>query len=176
MNKLVLIDGSNVWASAKSCGYSIDYEKIINFFGVENKFIFYTALPDRSERNQLQPLVDYLKYNHFQCVTKEMKVYHNEDGNTKRKGNMDMEIARDMMVMARHYKHISLFSGDGDFCCIIDHIQRYHGCTVDVYSSKAMFSNDIRAQADNFYLLDDPKLRASLAAGEKATKLVFSRD
>lgn len=152
--KLILIDGSNLYAALRG-KYKLDYLRLVDYFGKDSKFVYFTALPDKSEINRLQPMVDFLKFNHFQLVTKEMKTYTQDDGEIKRKGNMDIEIAVYAMAMSQHYKHISLFSGDGDFCCLINHLQVYNGCCIDVYSSKELFADSIRAQADNYHYIEN---------------------
>jgi uncharacterized LabA/DUF88 family protein len=40
------------------------------------------------------------------------------------KGNVDIELAIDVMKMAPHLDHLVLFSDDGDFCRLIEVVQR----------------------------------------------------
>ena len=71
---------------------------------------------------------------------------------------MDVEIAVDMMAMARHIDHFLLFSGDGDFRAAVEAVQR-QGCRVTVVSTlkskPAMLANELRRQADAFIELAD---------------------
>ena len=71
---------------------------------------------------------------------------------------MDVEIAVDMMEMAEHADHLLLFSGDGDFRCLVEAVQR-RGARVTVVSTvksqPPMASDDLRRQADAFIDLAD---------------------
>ncbi|MDB5449010.1 MAG: hypothetical protein JWQ52_138, partial [Phenylobacterium sp.] len=73
-------------------------------------------------------------------------------------GDMDVEIAVDMMEMANSADHLVLFSGDGDFRCLVEAVQR-KGARVTVVSTvksqPPMASDDLRRQADNFVDLAD---------------------
>ncbi len=81
-------------------------------------------------------------------------------GRRKVKGNMDIELAVNAMELAPHVDHIVLFSGDGDFCPLIESIQR-QGVRVSVVSTirsqPPMISDELRRQADNFIELDELK-------------------
>jgi uncharacterized LabA/DUF88 family protein len=63
-----------------------------------------------------------------------------------------------MMEMAAAADHLVLFSGDGDFRCLVEAVQR-KGARVTVVSTvkstPPMASDDLRRQADNFVDLAD---------------------
>ena len=71
---------------------------------------------------------------------------------------MDIELAVDVLGMSNVFDHIVLFSGDGDFCCLLEAIQR-KGVRVSVVSTvrsqPPMVSDELRRQADNFIELQD---------------------
>jgi len=79
-------------------------------------------------------------------------------GRRRIKGNMDIELAIDMLEMAQHIDHAILFSGDGDFRRLVEAVQR-KGVRVSVVStirsSPPMVSDDLRRQADNFIELQE---------------------
>src|SRR5207248_11710204 len=79
-------------------------------------------------------------------------------GRRRIKGNMDIELAIDMLEMASYIDHAILFSGDGDFRRLVEAVQR-KGVRVSVVStirsSPPMVSDDLRRQADNFIELQD---------------------
>jgi uncharacterized LabA/DUF88 family protein len=79
-------------------------------------------------------------------------------GRRKIKGNMDIELAIDVLEMATHLDHIVLFSGDGDFRRLVEAVQR-KGVRVSVVStirsSPPMVADELRRQADNFIELDE---------------------
>ena len=114
---------------------------------------YYTALLEDQEYSPLRPLVDWLDYNGYTLVTKPTKEFTDSKGEKKIKGNMDMELAIDMMGMADHVDHMVLFSGDGDFRSLVEAVQR-KGVRVTVVSSTrtnpSMIADELRRQADNF--------------------------
>jgi len=91
-------------------------------------------------------------------VTKPTKEFVDSQGRRKIKGNMDIELAIDMMEMSDNLDHIMLFSGDGDFRRLIEAVQR-KGVRVTVVStvktSPPMVADELRRQADHFLDLQD---------------------
>src|SRR5258707_15377591 len=91
-------------------------------------------------------------------VTKPTKEYTDAAGRRKIKGNMDIELAIDVMEMAQYLDHIVLFSGDGDFRRLVEAVQR-KGVRVTVVSTirsaPPMIADELRRQADNFVELHD---------------------
>ena len=113
---------------------------------------------DDQEHSSLRPLVDWLDYNGYTMVTKPAKEFTDAMGHRRIKGNMDIEIAVDMMEMGRKVDHIVLFSGDGDFRRLIEAVQR-EGVRVSVVStlrtSPPMVADELRRQTDAFIDLQD---------------------
>ena len=62
---------------------------------------YYTAIVEGEEFSPVRPLVDWLDYNGFTVVTKPVKRFTDAQGHSRTKGNMDMEIAVDMLELAR---------------------------------------------------------------------------
>ena len=159
--KLALfIDGSNLYASAKALDYDIDYSRLLEWAtdcGRIVRAFYYTALIEDQEYSPIRPLVDWLDYNGYTMVTKPAKEFTDPQGRKKIKGNMDIELAVDMMELADKVDHIMLFSGDGDFRRLIEAVQR-KGVRVTVVStirsSPPMVADELRRQADQFLDLD----------------------
>ena len=157
----IFLDGSNLYATAKALGFDIDYKRLLAYFRERTRLIraiYYTALMDEAEYSPLRPLIDWLDYNGYRVVTKPVKEFTDNAGRRKLKGNMDIELAVDMMKLAPKLDHIVLFSGDGDFRSLIKAVQDM-GCRVSVVSTLAvrppMIADDLRRQADDFYDLVD---------------------
>src|SRR5947208_16627203 len=91
-------------------------------------------------------------------VTKPTKQFTDAMGRRKIKGNMDIELAIDVLEMADHLDHVILFSGDGDFRRLVEAVQR-KGLRVSVVStiksSPPMVADELRRQADDFIELSD---------------------
>jgi uncharacterized LabA/DUF88 family protein len=159
----LFIDGSNLYAAAKSLGFDIDYKLLRQEFMRRGKMLrafYYTALLDNEEYSPIRPLVDWLNYNGFTMVTKPAKEYTDSQGRRKVKGNMDIELTVNAMELASRVDHIVLFSGDGDFRPLIESLQR-QGVRVSVVSTirsqPPMIADELRRQADNFIELDELK-------------------
>ncbi|HEY0901561.1 MAG TPA: NYN domain-containing protein [Micavibrio sp.] len=159
--KLALfIDGSNLYAAARALEFDIDYRKLLQWSANQGRLVrafYYTALIENEEYSPIRPLVDWLDYNGYTMVTKPTKEFVDAQGRRKVKGNMDIELAIDMMEMADHVDHIMLFSGDGDFRRLIEAVQR-KGVRVTVVSTiksaPPMVADELRRQADHFLELD----------------------
>ena len=117
--KLALfIDGANLYAAARALGFDIDYKRLLELFGAEGRLVrafYYTALLDDQEYSPIRPLIDWLDYNGYTMVTKPTKEFTDATGRRKIKGNMDIELAIDVMEMADRLDHIVLFSGGRRF-------------------------------------------------------------
>ena len=157
----LFIDGANLYATAKSLGFDIDYKRLLKEFqgrGVLIRAYYYTALVEEQEYSSIRPLIDWLDYNGYAVVTKAAKEFIDSTGRRKVKGNMDIELAVTAMEIAEHVDQIVLFSGDGDFRRLVDAIQR-KGVRVSVVStirsSPPMIADELRRQADNFIELDE---------------------
>lgn len=157
----LFIDGANLHAAARALGFDIDYKRLLRYFQDQCHLIrafYYTALVEDQEYSPLRPLVDWLDYNGFTMVTKPTKEFTDATGRRKIKGNMDIELAIDVMEMAAHLNHIVLFSGDGDFRRLVEAVQR-RGLRVSIVStvrsSPPMVADELRRQADHFIDLDD---------------------
>ncbi len=152
----LFIDGANLYATAKTLGFDIDYKKLLREFQGKGRLIrafYYTALVEDQEYSSIRPLIDWLDYNGYAVVTKPTKEFVDSMGRRKVKGNMDIELAVDAMEMAAHIDHMVLFSGDGDFRSLVEAVQR-HGVRVSVISTVTtqppMVADELRRQADEF--------------------------
>jgi len=157
----LFIDGSNLYAAARALGFDIDYKKLLDLFATNGHLIrayYYTALVEDQDYSPIRPLVDWLDYNGYTMVTKPTKEFTDAQGRRKIKGDMDIELAIDVMEMAQHLDHVVLFSGDGDFRRLVDAIQR-KGVRVSVVSTvrtqPSMVADELRRQADCFIELQD---------------------
>ena len=152
----LLIDGPNLYATAKTLGFDIDYKRLLKEFqsrGTLVRAFYYTAILEDQEVLSIRPLIDWLDYNGYTVVTKATKEFFDASGRRKVKGNMDVELAVDAMELAEHVDQIVLFSGDGAFRSLVEAVQR-RGVRVTVVSTLAsqppMIADELRRQADVF--------------------------
>src|ERR1700754_3431943 len=156
-NKIALfIDGANLYATAKTLGFDIDYKRLLKEFqsrGTLLRAFYYTAIIEDQQNSSIRPLIDWLDYNGYTVVTKATKEFIDANGHRKVKGNMDIELAVDAMELAEHVDQIVLFSGAGDFRSLVEAVQR-RGVRVTVVSTISsqppMVADELRRQADVF--------------------------
>jgi uncharacterized LabA/DUF88 family protein len=174
----VFIDGANLHATVKALGFDIDFKRLLALFAQRARLIrahYYTAILEDQDFITLRPLVDWLSYNGFTVVTKPAKSFTDVDGRRKTKGNMDVELAVDVMRLAARLDHIVLFSGAADFRTLIAALQE-KGKRVSVVSSLVthppMVSDELRRQADQFIEIADLEkiISRELSANRQAAK------
>jgi len=173
-NKIALfIDGPNLFATAKTLGFDIDYKRLLKEFqsrGTLVRAFYYTAIIEDQEYTSIRPLVDWLDYNGYTVVTKPTKEFIDDSGRRRVKGNMDVELAVDAMEMSTHVDEMVLFSGDGDFRSLVEAIQR-RGVRVTVvstiYTQPVMIADELRRQTDVFLDLRELQPRIARDPGER---------
>ncbi|HPG88923.1 MAG TPA: NYN domain-containing protein, partial [Hyphomicrobium sp.] len=163
----LFIDGANLYATAKSLGFDIDYKRLLSVFRSKGQLVralYYSALAEEQEYSSIRPLIDWLDYNGFTMVTKPTKEFTDATGRRKIKGNMDIELAVDCMRLADSLDHIVIFSGDGDFRSLVSALQE-KGKRVSVISTlqtqPPMVADELRRQADQF--IDIADLESSIS-------------
>ena len=157
----LFIDGANLYATSKALGFDIDYKRLLAHFRQKGHLVralYYTALAEDQQYSSIRPLIDWLDYNGFTMITKPTKEFTDATGRRKVKGNMDIELTVDAMRLAEHLDHIVLFSGDGDFRCLVAALQQM-GRRVSVVSTlqtqPPMVADELRRQSDQFIDLAD---------------------
>lgn len=169
----LFIDGANLYATAKALNFDIDYKKLLQYYREKGHLVralYYTALVEDQDYSPIRPLIDWLDYNGYTMVTKPTKEFTDASGRRKIKGNMDIELAVDVMEMVDHLDHVVLFSGDGDFRSLAEAVQR-RGKRFSVVSTlatqPAMVADELRRQADHFLDIADLQGEIGRAPGER---------
>jgi len=152
----LFIDGANLYSASRNLGFDVDYRNLLEYFRRQTYVVrayYYAAILETEEYSPLKPLTDWLAYNGYTLVTKPAKEFTDATGRRRVKGNMDIELAIDMLELAPKLDHIVLFSGDSDFRRLIEAVQR-RGVRVSVVSSirtsPPMIADELRRQADEF--------------------------
>ena len=157
----LFIDGANLYSASRNLGFDVDYRNLLEYFKKRARVIrayYYSAVLETEEYSPLKPLTDWLAYNGYALVTKPAKEFTDATGRRRVKGNMDIEVAVDMLELAEKIDHAVLFSGDADFRRLVEAVQR-KGVRVSVVSSvrtsPPMVADELRRQADQFLELAD---------------------
>ena len=167
-NRIALfIDGPNLHVATKTLGFEVDYKRLLKEFegyGTLLRAFYYTAVIEDHEFSSVRPLIDWLSYNGYTVVTKPTKEFVDAGGRRKVKGNMDIELAVDAMELSAQIDQMVLFSGDGDFRCLVEAMQR-RGVRVTVISTISshppFVADELRRQADVFIDLVELRSRIS---------------
>jgi len=157
----LFIDGANLYATAKSLGFEIDFLLLMELFRQKAQLVrphYYTAVVVGQEYSCSRPLIDWLDYNGFAVVTKPAKEFVDATGRRKIKSNMDMELTVDAMCLSKSIDHVVIFSGNGDLRSLVATLQQ-KGKRVSVVSTlqtqPPMVADELRRQADQFIDLAD---------------------
>jgi uncharacterized LabA/DUF88 family protein len=175
--KLALfIDGANLYVTAKTLGFEIDYKRLLRKFqsrGYLLRAFYYTAVAEDTEYPSIRPLIDWLDYNGYTVITKTTKEFVDPTGRRKFKGNMDIELAVGAMEIAPHIDVMVLFFGDGNFRSLVEAMQR-RGVRVIVVSTVStqppMIAQELRRQADEFIDIISLQSDISRDPGERSTR------
>ena len=157
----LFIDGANLYSSSRHLGFDVDYRNLLGYFRGKTNVVrayYYSAVLDTEEYSPLKPLTDWLAYTGYMLVTKPAREFTAAAGRRRVKGNMDIELATDMLEMAARIDHAGLFSGDSDFRRVVEAVQR-QGVRVSVVSTlrtaPPMAGDELRRQSDQFIELAD---------------------
>ncbi|POF62497.1 NYN domain-containing protein [Novacetimonas maltaceti] len=157
----LFIDGTSLYSASRNLGFEVDYRKLLSFFRSKSNVLrayYYSAVLETEEYSPLKPLTDWLVYNGYFLVTKTAREYTDHTGRRRVKGNMDIELAVDMLEMAPKIDHAVLFSGDADFRRLLEAVQRQGVRTTVIASIKTtppLIGDELRRQADQFIELAD---------------------
>jgi uncharacterized LabA/DUF88 family protein len=158
----VFIDASNLWATQKAKGKLFDLEKLKNY--LKNKYnasdirvYYYDAYPEQKTREYSVEgkfkfyvyLEKALKFIVRKKPLKQIKVTTKDGVIIEEKGNMDVEMAIDVVNQIENYDEAVFFSGDSDFLALI-RFARNKGKKVYVYSSRNNVSKELRTGADGY--------------------------
>ncbi|MBQ4826589.1 NYN domain-containing protein [Leisingera sp. HS039] len=166
-NLALFVDGPNFYSTARALGFDLDYKRLRDHFQTKGRLLrasYFTPLAEGEDHVAVRPLVDWMQYNGWHVVTKRAKTYEGDDGRTRTKGSIDVEMAVEVMKLSPAIAHAVLFTGNRDFAPLVAFLQE-RGTRVTVVSSMRtqpiMISDDLRRQADAFVELDD--LRTAIA-------------
>jgi uncharacterized LabA/DUF88 family protein len=153
----LFIDGANVSATINQLRFDIDWKRLIDHFSGAEAY-YYTAVRSDERGDSMRGFIKYLQWCGYKVSTKPMKEYKNKDGATVSKGDMDAHIITDMLLRSQEFDRIVFFSGDGDFCYPLAHLQT-QGIKVTVVSSLAtsrpVLSAELRKLSDEYKSLHE---------------------
>ncbi len=135
------IDSQNLNLGVKSQGWQLDFSRFYILlkekYHVSKVFLFIGFVKE----NQL--LYTYLQKANYICVFKPT-LEHSEKGKLVIKGNVDAELVLHTMIEYPNYDKAIIVSGDGDFRCLIEHLDHKHKLAKIIVPSRK-YSSLLRA-------------------------------
>ena len=150
MRVALFVDGANMFYAQRSIGWHIDFKKVRSHFmqGTEEAGSYYfTATPPAHEPDKVK---SYRSFKNalinigYEVIDKEVKIIQDKvTGNTRMKGNLDIDIVFRMLVSINTYDRCILMGGDSDFLPILAHLKNC-GKEIICVGCKNSVSTEIR--------------------------------
>ena len=147
----VFVDVANLYHSARHL-----YNSKVNFTAVLNKAvsrrqliraIAYVVKADIEEENKF---FEALKLSGFEVKSKDLQIFA---GGVK-KGDWDVGISVDAIILAKKLDAVVLVTGDGDYLPLVEYLRVNTGCLVEVMAFGKSSSAKLVAEADEFIDMD----------------------
>ncbi len=161
-NVSVFIDASNLWQAQKIKGQFLDLSKLKDYLKFEYKakvieVFYYDAYPaggtrdyDLDAKHKFYTfLKKRLKFNVRKKPLKRISIPTTNGYIIQEKGNMDVEMAIDVVHNHKKYDIAILFSGDSDFLALVNYLKS-RDKKVYIYSSKKNISMELRTSGTGY--------------------------
>lgn len=121
-NKIyAFIDSQNLNLGVKDCGWNLDFARFRVYlhdkYGVMKTFLFIGYVAGN------EALYTFLQKSGYIVIFKPTLEYKKE-GESYTKGNVDAELVLHTMIEYQNYDKAIIVSGDGDFHCLIEYLEK----------------------------------------------------
>ncbi len=158
MKVYAFIDSQNLNLGIQDTGWKLDFSRFRIYlkdkYKIENAFLFIGYVPGN------EALYTYLQKAGYIVIFKptlEVK----KDGQTLIKGNVDAELVLHTMIEYPNYDKAIIISGDGDFHCLIEYLERNNKLLYVIIPNHKKFSALLRRFRKYFISLDGLKEKLS---------------
>jgi uncharacterized LabA/DUF88 family protein len=147
------IDSQNVNLGTQINGWKLDFGKfrtyLLTKFKVKKTYLFIGYIEGNSSLyHYLQEVGYILIFKHVLEIKKDNK--------TTVKGNVDAELVLHAMIEYPHYNHAIIVSGDGDFFCLVEYLEKNHKLA-KVIVPNHQYSSLLRKYASHIFPLSIAK-------------------
>ncbi len=115
------IDSQNLNLSIKACGWDLNFHRFLVYlkdkYKVEKAYLFIGYVAGN------ESLYAYLQKAGYILIFKPTLKY-NKDSACCTKGNVDAELVMHVMLEFLNYNKAIIVSGDGDFHCLLEHLDK----------------------------------------------------
>ena len=120
MKTYAFIDSQNLNLGIKSQGWKLDWRKfrqyLRNKYNVTKAYLFIGQVAGN------ESLYTYLQECDYVLIFKPT-LFSKKKGSTIIKGNVDAELVLHSMIQYKNYDKAIIVTGDGDFHCLIEHLE-----------------------------------------------------
>jgi uncharacterized LabA/DUF88 family protein len=153
----VFVDAANILYSQQTLRWRVDYKKLKEYFEKEcdlRAIYFYTGRV--GSNNKQSAFLRKLRQLGYIVKAKEVKRIKISKSAYEWKGNLDVELAIDVLGNINNFDTLILMSGDSDFAPLLDAVKAQHKRVI-VMSTKGHISKDLldRAKYINIKKLKD---------------------
>lgn len=153
----MFIDAANILYSQQTLGWRVDYKKLKRYFKQEcnlQAVYFYTGRVGANHKQNA--FIKRLEELNYIVKSKEVKRIKVSKSSYEWKGNLDVELAIDVLGNINNFDTIILMSGDSDFAPLLDAVKAQNK-KVLVVSTKGHISKELldRAKYINLRKLKD---------------------
>lgn len=152
----VFIDAANILYSQKTLGWKVDYKRLMKYLKNSCDLIFvYFYYANVSHNSGQINFFEMLKDRGYILKTKPVKYIKTPKGSIL-KGNLDIEMAVDMVTLADKFDTCVLMSGDSDFEVVAKYLKRSKKKII-VISTKKHVSIELIRNCDKYINLSKLK-------------------
>ena len=134
------IDSQNLNLGVQSQGWRLDFARFRIYlkdkYRVQKAFLFIGYIPKNRK------LYDFLEKAGYKLIYKP--VLESKRPKVKTKGNIDAELVLHTMIEFPRYSKAIIVSGDGDFYCIIEYLDKKRKLEKVIVPNKESFSSLLR--------------------------------
>lgn len=144
----VFIDAENLFYAQTTLGWRVSYEKLMRYLwkecGRDVRCFVYTGVDE--DNTKQQKFLDMLDINGYIVRTKLVKKIRTAGNHFQWKGNLDIELALEMVELKDKYATAILVSGDSDFAIVLDKLKA-SGKRVIVISTRGRVARELLERA-----------------------------
>lgn len=157
----VFVDVANVLYAQKRLGWRVSYERLKSYFEREcdlRKIIAYTGSFEANLKQR--KFLDMLEIVGYEVRVKEVKKIRVARDKYIWKGNLDVELALDMVELRDDYDTAVLISGDSDFAIVLEKL-KVAGKKVVVISTRGRVAKELIERSTKY--IDLRRLRCEVS-------------
>ena len=143
----VLVDVQNLYYSAQALFHSkVNYKNLLKLCVQGRTLTRAIAYTIKTDENNEQNFFEALNSAGFEVKEKDLQIFVTG----AKKGDWDVGIAMDAILLGDKVDSIVLVSGDGDFKPVVNFLQQAKGCLVEVISFRKTTNKELMQIANDF--------------------------